>query len=235
MNTAINLLKKVSSDFVSLLYPHFCPGCHDVLETNEEIICTTCRVKLPRTGFLPHTENQVEKLFWGKVQVESAVAFLQFHKSSIVKNLMHELKYKGTQEVGEILGRICAAEYLKTDFFNEIDVIVPVPLHPLKLKKRGYNQCDSICDGISQIANIQVYNDGLVRNRANATQTKKSRFDRWKNTKELFSVQRSGLTQKHVLLVDDVVTTGSTLEACAHALLANKNKVSILSLACPID
>ena len=235
MKSTVQNSRRIISDFLALLYPNPCPGCHDILESNEIVICTSCRVKLPKTNFLPNTENQIEKLFWGKVNIEKATAFLQFHKSSIVKNLMHELKYRGNEEVGELLGRLCAAEYLETDFFDEVDIIIPVPLHASKLRKRGYNQCTSISKGISELIKIEVENKGLKRNRASATQTKMSRFARWQNTKNLFSVSPSIVSQKHVLLVDDVVTTGSTLEACAEVLVNNGNRVSIMAIACPID
>ncbi len=235
MNSFAKYLKEAMSDFMALLYPDPCPGCHDILESNEEIICTRCRVQLPKTQFLPHTENQIEKLFWGKANIEKATAFLQFHKSSIVKNLMHELKYRGNEQVGELLGRLCAAEYAGQGFFEGIDLIIPVPLHVSKLRQRGYNQCTSICKGISELTATPVEFNGLIRNRANATQTKKSRFARWQNTKDLFSVNGSHLRGKHVLLVDDVVTTGSTLESCAKTLSAHGNLVSIMAIACPID
>jgi len=235
MKISTRSIKGLMSDFMSLLYPNPCPGCHDILESNEEIICTTCRVKLPKTNFLPQTENQIEKLFWGKVNIVKATAFLQFHKSSLVKNLMHELKYRGNEEVGELLGRLCASDYLETDFFNDIDVIIPVPLHVSKQRQRGYNQCSSICRGISELTEIEIKNEGLIRNRANATQTKKSRFARWKNTKDLFSVNGTELRGKHVLLVDDVVTPRSTLESCTKALTDQGNLVSIIAIACPID
>ena len=235
MNAIISIVKNSINDFVSLLYPNFCPGCKDVLEAREAVICTSCRVNLPRTQFTHNSENQIEKLFWGKIKLEKASAFLQFHNSSLVKNLLHALKYEGAEDVGEVLGKMFAVEKAETGFFDGIDIIVPVPLHIKRMRERGYNQCSSICLGISKITGIKVAYKGLVRNRATESQTKKTRFERWENTKDLFSVNSKKLSNLHVLLVDDVVTTGSTLEACANALISSGNAVSILAMACPID
>ncbi len=150
-------------------------------------------------------------------------------------NLLHELKYKDNEEVGELLGRMFASEYQSSDFFSTIDYIVPVPLHSKKLKIRGYNQCDSICRGISEITGIQTLTNGLARNRFNATQTSKGRFERFSNTKELFSVNSDVLINSKVLLIDDVITTGSTLEACVIPLLKAGCAVRIAAMASPLD
>jgi len=179
--------------------------------------------------------NQIEKLFWGKVPIHSAVAFLQFHKDSLVMNLMHALKYKGKQEVGEVLGKMAAGELRNTEFLNGVDFIVPVPLHTSKFKKRGYNQCSSICKGISELTAIPVLEHALIRTRANPSQTRKSRFDRYKNTDELFITSPELAPNSIILLVDDVVTTGSTLESCVKPLLAEKCEVRVFTLAAPID
>lgn len=228
-------LKTRWNALVSLLYPLYCPGCDDALEKNERVICTSCRFKLPRTKFIPGSGNQIEKLFWGKVKLESATSFLQFHKGTEVMNLLHQLKYRGNQEVGEVLGRMFVSEYAKYDFFDTIDSIIPVPLHVTKQRKRGYNQCDSICQGVSDMTNIPFVKGALKRTRANATQTSKGRFERFTNTQDLFVVNDASVAEKHVLLIDDVVTTGSTLEACIHPLIAKNCKVSVACMAAPID
>ncbi|MFK7757931.1 MAG: ComF family protein [Flavobacteriales bacterium] len=232
---SLRFLKSRISDVLALLYPEYCPGCDDALQSSERVICTRCRFKLPRTKFIPKSGNQIEKLFWGKVNLEAATAFLQFHKGAEVMNLLHELKYKGNQDVGEVLGRMFVSEYKKHDFFETIEAIVPVPLHVTKERKRGYNQCDSICYGISDLTDIHTIRGALKRTRANATQTSKGRFERFTNTKQLFEVNDESIVGKHVLLVDDVVTTGSTLEACIHPLLAKNCKVSVACMAAPID
>ncbi len=235
MPALIPQLKRSIKDLYSLLYPAFCPGCNDALETNEQVICTTCRVELPRTNFLPATGNQIEKHFWGRVKIEQALAYLQFHKDGSTMHLLHQLKYKGKQEVGEVLGRMFASESIHTGFFSSIEVIVPVPLHISKKRKRGYNQCDSICRGISEITDVPSSFGALRRTTSNTTQTNKSRFGRYENTKGLFVLKEKELAGKHVLLVDDVVTTGSTMEACIHPLISAGCLVSVLALAAPVD
>ena len=230
-----SFIARTCSDLWSLLYPQYCAGCKDALQYSEKIICTNCRIQLPRTSFKAGTGNQIEKHFWGKVEVESAVAYLQFLKGTEVMQLLHELKYRGNQEVGELLGRMFASEYESSDFFSEVDYIIPVPLHERKLKIRGFNQCDSICNGISEITKLPVLSRGLKRNRFNETQTSKGRFERFANTAELFSVNSSLLKGKRVLLIDDVITTGSTLEACINPLNEIGCSVRVAAMASPID
>lgn len=223
------------NDVVSLLYPEFCPGCFEALEQNENTICTKCRIEIPRTNFIPGESNQIEKHFWGKVKIENAVVFCQFHKNSKVMNLLHELKYKGNQSVGELLGRMFASEYKDMNFFEPISVIIPVPLHKTKLKSRGYNQCHSICKGISEITGISVNLGVLSRAKANESQTRKGRFERYANTKDIFVLNEKKSKSTHVLLVDDVITTGSTIEACARLLVNAGCVVSVAAMASPID
>lgn len=229
------LISRTSSDLWSLLYPKYCAGCRDALQYTEKVICTNCRIQLPRTNFKAGTGNQIEKHFWGKVEVESAVAFLQFLKGTEVMHLLHELKYRGNQDVGKLLGRMFASEYGNSDFLSEIDYIIPVPLHERKLKIRGFNQCDSICNGISEITKLPVLDSGLKRNRFNETQTSKGRFERFTNTSGLFSVNSTKLEGKRVLLIDDVITTGSTLEACINPLNEIGCSVRVAAMASPLD
>ncbi len=222
-------------DLIGLLFPRYCAGCFDALQYHERTICTSCKMTLPYTDYKPQSSNPIEKHFWGKVEVESAVALIQFHKGTAIMNLLHELKYRNNEHVGEILGKLFYNYYEPTDFFTDVDYIIPVPLHEKKLSIRGYNQCSSICRGLNELSGIEVLEDGLKRNRANQTQTKKGRFERFENTQSLFSVLNEKVVGKNVLLIDDVITTGSTLEACVKPLVESNCKVRIGTLAAPVD
>ena len=230
----MSLLIDYFRDFTHLLFPFNCLGCGAALDENENPVCEHCREDLPVTTYWRQQGNSVEKLFWGKIPVEHASAFAFFKKGNNVQRLMHALKYRGHEEVGEILGQ-WYGEALRETSASEVDVIVPVPLHNQKRKQRGYNQCDSIARGLARVIQRPVISNAVVRLRYNESQTTKGVYERWLNVKELFRVEKpSVLTGRHVLLVDDVVTTGSTLEACAGAILAVPGcKVSVATLACP--
>ena len=221
------------SDFVSLFYPHLCAGCDTTLVNGEEIICLNCLADLPKTGFEKVPDNPVAQLFWGRADIQLATAFCSFDKGGIVQQFLHRLKYKGCSEIGEKLGRMFGQDLLQSAAYREIDLLIPVPLHPRRQRKRGYNQSAIIGQGISAILGIPMLHDNLIRNHYSETQTNKGRFERWQNVKELFSVRNPELLEgKHLLLIDDVVTTGSTLEACAQALLQIQGvKVSIATIA----
>ncbi len=223
-------------DFLSLFIPEICITCEDKLLASENYICLKCLYDLPRTNFHKIEGNQVEQLFWGRVKIEKATSWFYFRKGSRYQSLIHFLKYKGLKELGEVLGESFASEISNSNYFNSIDVIVPVPLHKKKKKKRGYNQSEWIAKGMAKILNVPVSSENLVRLKHTNTQTRKSRFERWENVEDIFQVLDPGsLEGKHILLVDDVVTTGSTLEACAFSLLKHKNiKVSIATLASSI-
>ena len=223
-------------DFLSLFIPEICTTCGDKLVISEKYICLKCLYDLPRTNFHKEDNNPVELLFWGRAKIEKATSWFYFRKGSRYQSLMHFLKYKGLKELGEVLGESFASEVNKSNYFKEIDVIVPVPLHKKKKKKRGYNQSEWIAKGMAKILNVPVSSENLVRMKYTNTQTRKSRFERWENVEDIFQVLEPGsLEGQHILLVDDVVTTGSTLEACAFSLLKHKNiKVSIATLASSI-
>lgn len=219
-------------DFVSLLFPKVCAACGINLADTEQSICTRCLYQLPTTNFHDDPENEVAKLFWGRVKIEKATSFYYYHKGSKFQKPIHQLKYKGQKHIGLDLGRIFGL-HLKETGFNKTDLIIPVPLHYKKLKKRGYNQSEFIARGIAEGLEKPVSTDILYRAVYNPTQTNKSRFERWENVEGIFQCKKKEfLENKHVLLVDDVVTTGSTLEACAHTISGIKNtKVSIATLA----
>lgn len=221
-------------DFVSLVFPQICNACGKPLHKHESLICNYCKVKLPYTNFHRQSDNPIEKIFWGRVPVEKASALLYFHKGNRVQQLMHRFKYKGKKEIGELIGNIYGHELVKSNVFTDADMIIPVPLHPDKLKKRGYNQSDFFAQGISKATNIPCQTNILIRATASSTQTKKSRFERWENVETIFKVEDNSLIEnKHIILVDDVITTGATVEACAQTLLkAAPCRISFLALAC---
>ena len=199
----------------------------------ENEICIGCIVKMPRTNMHLQKDNAVEKRFWGKVNVQRASSFFYFEKGSNYQRILHSLKYKNNKEIGYIMGTYAASELLSNDYFSDVDIILPVPLHPNKLQKRGYNQSECICQGLSEILRIPYSTEYLIRTQENTTQTKKSVFDRHTNTKGIFSVIKpEELEGKHLLIVDDVLTTGATIEGCISELEKIRDvSVSVFTLA----
>jgi ComF family protein len=229
-------MKKVlelSGDFISLFYPQVCLHCGNSLYKDEELICTFCRYKLPKTNYHLLKNNPVSKVFWGRATIESAAAFLFFTKGGMVQDLLHQLKYKGKKELGVLLGKLFAYELKKSILFDGIQTIIPVPLHPRKQGLRGFNQSEQISLGISQVLKLEMDTKSLIRKRFTSSQTRKNRYDRWLNVGDMFEVtNKEKLHEKHILLVDDVITTGATLEGCAQALSSIPGiKISIACLA----
>lgn len=220
-------------DFVEMLFPEYCLMCNGNLVKGEKHICLHCRYHLPRTHFHREADNPVSRRFYGKTDVKHAWAYLKFTKGGKVQNALHHLKYNRKSEVGQLLGAWHGAELKKDNWHTMFDAIVPVPLHPSKLKKRGYNQCDPFAEGLSEQLGIAWYPTALRRNTANRTQTRLGRMERFQNTQRIFEVaEPEAVKDKRILLVDDVITTGATLEACAKALLeAGSKEVSIACIA----
>jgi ComF family protein len=229
----MKLRKSYLTDFVSLLFPELCTACGESLVANEQLLCTSCRITLPYTNFHLQPDNIVAQQFWGKIKTESVFALFYFSKGGNVQNLMHHFKYRGMKEIGNLLGEIAGAQLMKNDIFKTVDLIIPVPLHKKRLRLRGYNQSACFAEGLAIQLNAPVVENNLVRPTATETQTHKSRFDRYENMLEVFSVLKPEvLKNKHVLLVDDVITTGSTLEACGTQLLKVEGlKLSIATIA----
>lgn len=222
----------IFSDFVHLFYPNICQSCGNSLKSFETVICTYCYVHLPLTGFVNDASNSVFELFWGRTHIEFASAYLYFHKGNSVQTLMHRFKYKGIKPIGHKLGYLYGKEIVESSLYHDIDVIIPVPLHPKKLRQRGFNQSDLIAAGISEATNIPLDTSTLSRLLYSETQTRKSRFERWQNVKEIFSSENENLKNKHILLVDDTVTTGATLESCTNSLLQTEGvRVSVGAIA----
>lgn len=220
-------------DFIELFFPVVCECCGNLLYRNERTLCTRCRMRLPRTHFYLDDQNPVAATFWGRVNFQYATSFLYFSRAGRVQHMMHRFKYKGRREIGSLLGELFARELRRSENFQNIDAIVPVPLHWSKQKKRGYNQSEVIANAMAPILKSRLETEVLYRNTATETQTKKSRLLRAENVKGKFSVQYpEKIRGKHLLLIDDIITTGATIEACAQTLLTvDQVKVSIASLA----
>jgi ComF family protein len=229
----MKLLRSYLADFTSLLFPQLCHACGESLVAAEDVICTECRYNLPFTNFHLQPDNIVARQFWGRVDIEAAYSLYYFTKGGKVQNLMHHFKYNGIQRIGNILGNIAGDQLKQNPKFITADYIIPVPLHKSRLKQRGYNQSKCFADGLAEKLQAEVNDNNLVRIRATETQTHKSRFLRFENMQEVFKVSRpEELANKHVLLVDDIVTTGSTLEACSIELLKIPGlKLSIATIA----
>lgn len=226
-------LRAYLSDFIALIFPELCHACGESLVSGEELICTDCLYNLPYTNFHQQADNIVARQFWGKINLDAGYALLYFNKGGKTQQLMHSLKYKNTPQIGNKLGKMAGTQLLLTEHLKNFDAIIPVPLHKSRLRKRGYNQSACFAEGLADILQTKVVADNLVRTVATATQTKKSRFERAANMQHVFAVVNANeLENKRILLVDDVVTTGATLEACAAVLLAVPGlRVSIATIA----
>lgn len=200
----------------------------------EEVLCLNCLSDLPRTRFHADPANKVEQLFWGKVQLTAASAFLQFSRTGKVQGMLHNLKYHQDKQVGLLLGRLMAEELRACPRFQEVDTYLPVPLHPRKERKRGYNQSRILVDGMTEVWPLPITGNDLMRVVRTPSQTKRGRLDRWINVKEAFQLpDPQVLANKHVLLVDDVVTTGATIEGCVKALEQVPGiRISLFTAAC---
>jgi ComF family protein len=227
------LLQNPFLSLTNLFFPKLCDGCGHELFGKDEILCLSCIDQLPVTNFHLHANNPVEKAFWGRLPLISASSFLYFTKESLLQHLLHSFKYNGNKEIGFYFGRCMGKSFLRSNRFNHIDALVPLPLHPKKERKRGYNQATVLCDGISEIMKIPVFKNAIIRPTPTQTQTHKNRVRRWQNIEGKFLLNDPEMvSQKHILLVDDVVTTGATLESCGQELLgADGLRLSIATLA----
>lgn len=227
-------LKTLIDNVLSVFYPHSCVGCHNVLQQNEEHLCINCMLHLPETNYHLDHDNPLTYLFAGRVPVKEVASLMFFRKGTHTQAILHSLKYNQNKEIGAYLGKYYGQRLRESPLFADIDFIIPIPLHPKKLKKRGYNQSEWIAKGLSQGMNIPYYSDLLIRTTYTETQTKKSRYHRWENVKEVFAITDvEKLKGKHILLCDDVLTTGATMEAAITKLLEAKDiSISVVTLAC---
>ncbi len=222
-----------TNDFLGLIFPRICCCCGNSLWKHEKVICDQCLYHLPRTNFHLSPDNPVERIFSGRVGIKSATSFLLFNKGSKVQNMMHALKYKGRKDVGVFLGEEFGNQLKICPAYSQMKLIIPVPLHRKKYLKRGYNQSEQFAIGLSSAMGIPLSTRHLFRKNETETQTHKSRFSRWKNVKDVFFVQEAEtLAGSCILLVDDVITTGATLESCIDTLSGIPSvKVSVATIA----
>ena len=213
-------VRHTARDFLHLFFPHICAGCGSDVLGAEAVVCVECLEALPLTNFHLHEQNPAEKIFRGRVPVTGVSSFLYFSKDSLVQRLLHQLKYKGHTELGYLLGNMMGAALKSSPFFKTVEVLVPLPLHASKEKKRGYNQAMILCKGIAAVMGVSICAQAVVKGSHTETQTHKNRLERWQNMEGRFQVTEPGLLQnKQVLLIDDVMTTGATLEACGQEIL----------------
>jgi ComF family protein len=226
-------LKNALSNLLHLFYPHICTGCASDLLDENNLLCLKCINTLPHTNYAQHANNQVEKIFWGRIPLAAAHSQFYFSKSSMIQELMHQLKYKSNQSIGMYLGEMMGNSLLNSNRFADVDGLVPLPMYADKQHRRGYNQAAVICKGMSLAMNIPVINNNVCRQYATQTQTRKSRVERWENVTGSFVIKDpDALAGKHLLLVDDVLTTGATLEAAGNSILQCDNvKLSIATVA----
>ncbi len=225
-------IKKFFQAAAHLFYPHICTGCGSDLLKTDDLLCLQCIYELPHTEFEKHPNNPIEKIFYGRLLIENAHAGFYFSKGELMQTLVHDFKYKGNKDIGIYLSKMMAKKMIDSNRFNNIDYLIPLPLFADKEFKRGFNQAKIICDGMSEVMNIPVQANNVTRIRFTETQTKKHRTERWDNVAESFTVENEEtLHNKNIMLVDDVITTGATLEACAQKIAAiNSTKISIVTL-----
>lgn len=227
------VLANLLEDFSHLFFPHNCAGCGSDTLPLDGILCAECSLQLPKTGFFLKPENTIERIFYGRINIALAGSAFYFSKESLLHQLIIALKYQGNKKAGNYLGKLLGNEIQMAERFDTIDLIIPLPLNERKEKKRGYNQAMIIAEGIAEIIHKPVLEHAVIRKVFTETQTHKNRISRWQNMEGVFEVAaEQALSNKHVLLVDDVITTGATLEACGAAILKTDGaKLSIATVA----
>ena len=229
--------RMIQGDLLNLLYPNLCAACNSYLSEKEKVICISCELKLPHTNYHLNKENPIMKKFWGRLPLIHAASFYLFLKTGRVQQLMHQLKYRRNTAVGERVGQLYAHQLSHDNvLFAQADLIIPIPLHYKKLRQRGYNQSDYFAKGLAENMNIPWTNELIERVVNTDSQTGKNRVQRWENVENIFKLKElDAFVDKHIILVDDVVTTGSTLEACARKMIEVwQCNVSILTIASAI-
>jgi ComF family protein len=216
-------------DFISLFFPDYCLGCSNTLVKGENMICTRCMLQIPQTNYHLNPDNPLFLRFVGRIQIRNAFGLFKFTKQGRIQQILHALKYKNQPEAGIALGKVYGQKLKNSNY--TFDLIVPIPLHTTRLRKRGYNQSAKFAEGLGEIMGIPFSEKVVLRKVKTETQTNKSKLDRWKNVSDVFVVIGEGqISRKHILLVDDVITTGATIEACAQVLL--DHGAANISIAC---
>lgn len=224
--------KEIKEAFLHLLFPHICCGCGNDNLQKENSLCIRCIEAMPETNFERHQNNPVEKIFWGRIPLQKATAGYYFTEESLMQRLMHQLKYKGNRDLGLQLGQLMGHLLVNSGRFT-VDALVALPLFPVKEKKRGYNQATVLCEGMAKALQVPVLKNVVIRSSHTDTQTKKGRIERWQNMEGRFVLaDTNAVKDKHLLLVDDVVTTGATLEACGATLLEGQNTTLSIATLC---
>jgi len=220
-------------NLLNLFFPKVCYACNSLLVDKETYVCTDCRHNLPVTNYHFNNDDTVKKVLYGRVELENATALLQFHKKGMVQHLLHGLKYRGYEDIGVFLGKWLGNELKSIEAYKHIDAVIPVPLHKNKFRKRGYNQVEKFGQEIARTLDVPYIDNVLTKTTSTKTQVFKERIARWNNDNEVFSIKNlDTIANKHILLVDDIITTGATIEACTNELLkANNVKISIATMA----
>lgn len=226
-----NLFSYIGYSLLEVFYPNQCVVCQTTLNHNEVHLCLNCRYDLPKIPNHGIQSDQLQKLFWGRVEVEKVYTLFNYQKGNSSRHILHQIKYKGAQKMGVHFGKELGQKMAQLN--PHFDLIIPVPLHPKKRQIRGYNQSDLIAKGVSEILDVEYDTKHLKRSQFNASQTRFSKYDRWTNVNRIFKVKQSQkLIGKHILLVDDVLTTGATIEACVQTLKSIESvKISVATLA----
>lgn len=226
------MIKSLKNIFY-LFFPDTCYTCESVLQDGENHLCTNCLHELPLTNFCTEKDNIIEKIFYGRIPLQAATTLFYFHKKGNVQKLIHQLKYKGNQNIGQFSGNWLGENIMQSNRFDKIDCIIPVPLHPKKLKQRGYNQLTVFGNSLSNILNKPFYDDILLRKEHNEAQAFKKLSERSEVKDNIFEIINSDkIKNKHILLIDDVITTGATLESCSISILkVAGTKISLATIA----
>lgn len=231
------LLRELKQGITHLFYPRLCEGCSKPLVDREEVLCMNCETELPETGYHNIMDNQTAQQLAGRIPFIHATSFAYFTDEGLLQHLLHGLKYKNKKYIGLYLGELSGRRLMETGWANNIDMIIPVPLHPAKEAKRGYNQSLLIAEGMSKAIGKPAQQGALIRNRQTESQTRKTRNERVSNMKGAFGIaQKGSLNGRHILLCDDVLTTGATIEACAQALLEEESiKISVATIGIAVS
>ena len=231
----MNIMKAMLKDIAGVLFPELCLSCSKNHKSHVSLFCTNCLAAFPFTDHFDIKQNPVTLHLAGRVAIEHGAALLTFRKGGIVQRIIHQLKYQGRYEIGDALGKMAAVRYQQSSIFKQPDIIIPVPVHPKKIKVRGYNQSAVLGKSVGRYLGVECNDEILIKIKETESQTGKSRTERVENVANGFTLTKPGLIEnKHVLVVDDVITTGATLEACCHCMYdAGASKISVLCLAVP--